>query len=71
MAPKAVSEVTIDLDPAIYEAQHVHAIYDTIASHFSSTRYKVMGHHLPIINSPDIIPVLAVAHYQQISLGAT
>ena len=47
MAPKAVSEVMIDLDPETYEAQNVHAIYDQIAGHFSSTRYKVTkGHHL-------------------------
>lgn len=24
-----------------YEAEHVHTVYDQIASHFSSTRYKV------------------------------
>jgi hypothetical protein len=24
-----------------YEAQHVHSVYEEIASHFSSTRYKV------------------------------
>jgi tRNA (uracil-5-)-methyltransferase TRM9 len=26
---------------ADYEAQHVHTVYEEIASHFSSTRYKV------------------------------
>jgi tRNA (uracil-5-)-methyltransferase TRM9 len=26
-----------------YEAQHVHSVYEEIASHFSSTRYKVCG----------------------------
>jgi tRNA (uracil-5-)-methyltransferase TRM9 len=26
---------------ADYEAQHVHSVYEEIASHFSSTRYKV------------------------------
>jgi hypothetical protein len=26
---------------AKYEEEHVHAVYDEIASHFSSTRYKV------------------------------
>lgn len=40
MAPKAVSEVEVDLDPETYETQNVHAIYDKIAGHFSSTRYK-------------------------------
>lgn len=26
---------------ASYEAKHVHSVYEEIASHFSSTRYKV------------------------------
>lgn len=26
---------------ADYEAEHVHSVYEEIASHFSSTRYKV------------------------------
>ncbi|KAH9005077.1 hypothetical protein EDB86DRAFT_3071671 [Lactarius hatsudake] len=37
------SEVTaavIDDNPAVYEHRHVHAVYDQIAPHFSSTRYK-------------------------------
>jgi tRNA (uracil-5-)-methyltransferase TRM9 len=29
-----------DLAPEKYEEQHVHEVYDQIASHFSSTRYK-------------------------------
>ncbi|KAF2128771.1 uracil-5--methyltransferase TRM9 [Dothidotthia symphoricarpi CBS 119687] len=29
-----------DADGASYEAQHVHSVYEEIASHFSSTRYK-------------------------------
>jgi len=50
MPPKVVSEVTIDLDPETYETQNVHVIYDQIASHFSSTRYKVTkGHHLTLL----------------------
>jgi len=49
MAPKVVSQVTIDLDPETYETQNVHVTYDQIASHFSSTRYKVtQGHHLTL-----------------------
>ena len=28
-------------DPEVYEQRHVHDIYQEIASHFSSTRYKV------------------------------
>lgn len=37
------SEVTaavVDDNPAVYEYRHVHAVYDQIAPHFSSTRYK-------------------------------
>ncbi|KAI9446525.1 hypothetical protein H4582DRAFT_1804959 [Lactarius indigo] len=37
------SEVTaavVDDNPAVYEHRHVHAVYDQIAPHFSSTRYK-------------------------------
>lgn len=29
------------LDSKVYESRHVHHVYDQIASHFSSTRYKV------------------------------
>ncbi|KAG2157318.1 hypothetical protein DEU56DRAFT_14367 [Suillus clintonianus] len=37
---KPVKSVTITDDPQAHEDQHVHAVYDQIASHFSSTRYK-------------------------------
>ncbi|KAG5639529.1 hypothetical protein H0H81_000674 [Sphagnurus paluster] len=40
MAPKAVVPAVVDCDPQTYEDKNVHAIYDEIASHFSSTRYK-------------------------------
>ncbi|KAF5386565.1 hypothetical protein D9615_001900 [Tricholomella constricta] len=40
MAPKAVAPAVVDEDPQAYEDKNVHAIYDEIASHFSSTRYK-------------------------------
>ena len=30
-----------DAHGADYEAAHVHTVYEEIASHFSSTRYKV------------------------------
>jgi hypothetical protein len=32
---------TSDAQGASYEAAHVHSVYEEIASHFSSTRYKV------------------------------
>jgi hypothetical protein len=39
--PKTVTPAQIEDDPQAHEDQHVHAVYDKIASHFSSTRYKV------------------------------
>ncbi|KAJ7109249.1 S-adenosyl-L-methionine-dependent methyltransferase [Mycena epipterygia] len=39
MAPAVISTSVSDL-PQNYEDTHVHQIYDHIASHFSSTRYK-------------------------------
>lgn len=36
-----VTSVSISEDPRIYEETHVHAVYEEIAPHFSSTRYKV------------------------------
>lgn len=38
--PKDVIPVVVGADPGTYEDVHVHAIYDDIADHFSSTRYK-------------------------------
>ncbi|KAI0046711.1 S-adenosyl-L-methionine-dependent methyltransferase [Auriscalpium vulgare] len=35
-----VTPAVIDDDPSAYETKHVHEVYDQIASHFSSTRYK-------------------------------
>ncbi|RXW21118.1 hypothetical protein EST38_g4736 [Candolleomyces aberdarensis] len=42
MPPRALEAVRIESneDPADFEAKNVHEIYDAIASHFSSTRYK-------------------------------
>ncbi|KAJ4488055.1 S-adenosyl-L-methionine-dependent methyltransferase [Lentinula aciculospora] len=40
MASRSVTSVTISEDPIAYENTHVHAIYEQIAPHFSSTRYK-------------------------------
>ena len=37
----AVTAVTVSDDPQVYEDAHVHSVYDEIAPHFSSTRYKV------------------------------
>ncbi|KIJ69233.1 hypothetical protein HYDPIDRAFT_24086 [Hydnomerulius pinastri MD-312] len=37
---KSVTPTVIADDPQVHEDQHVHAVYDQIASHFSSTRYK-------------------------------
>ncbi|SOV07804.1 uncharacterized protein UDID_07193 [Ustilago sp. UG-2017a] len=37
---KKPAETAASFDPLSYEQQNVHAIYETIAPHFSSTRYK-------------------------------
>lgn len=46
MAPAVISTSVSDL-PQNYEDTHVHQIYDHIASHFSSTRYKVSSYSMP------------------------
>jgi tRNA (uracil-5-)-methyltransferase TRM9 len=40
VAPKGDAPAHAPADPESYEAQHVHGVYDHIAPHFSSTRYK-------------------------------
>ncbi|KJA27512.1 hypothetical protein HYPSUDRAFT_942556 [Hypholoma sublateritium FD-334 SS-4] len=40
MAPRTLQSATVEGDPGVYEDQNVHMIYEEIASHFSSTRYK-------------------------------
>ncbi|KAG6874064.1 hypothetical protein C0995_006921 [Termitomyces sp. Mi166 len=40
MAPKVLESTLVSEDPLSYENENVHTIYDEIASHFSSTRYK-------------------------------
>ncbi|KAI0341573.1 S-adenosyl-L-methionine-dependent methyltransferase [Trametopsis cervina] len=40
MAPAVTATVVDGADPQNYEDEHVHAVYDQIAPHFSSTRYK-------------------------------
>ncbi|KAJ3906444.1 hypothetical protein F5879DRAFT_1069556 [Lentinula edodes] len=40
MAPRSVTSATISEDPLAYEEKHVHSVYEQIAPHFSSTRYK-------------------------------
>ncbi len=41
MAPRVLQSTTVEGDPEAYEDQNVHMIYEEIATHFSSTRYKV------------------------------
>ncbi|KAF9036602.1 hypothetical protein BJ165DRAFT_1354452 [Panaeolus papilionaceus] len=40
MPPKTLEATEVDGDPGLFEEQNVHEIYDEIADHFSSTRYK-------------------------------
>jgi tRNA (uracil-5-)-methyltransferase TRM9 len=41
MPPRTLETVIIEGKPELYEDLNVHAIYDEIAPHFASTRYKV------------------------------
>ena len=42
MAETSVTSVTVGFTtPEQHELDHVHSVYDRIADHFSSTRYKV------------------------------
>jgi tRNA (uracil-5-)-methyltransferase TRM9 len=41
MAETPVTSVTAGFTPEQHELDHVHSVYDRIADHFSSTRYKV------------------------------
>lgn len=38
--PAAVTAANVSDDPQKYEIEHVHSVYEEIAPHFSSTRYK-------------------------------
>lgn len=44
MPTRSVTPAQIVDEPQAHEDQHVHAVYDQIASHFSSTRYKVSSY---------------------------
>lgn len=52
MAPKVLESALVKEDPQSYENENVHAIYDEIASHFSSTRYKVSAPVFNFLPSP-------------------
>jgi len=41
MPTAKVTVAVVDDEPQSYEEKHVHAVYDQIAAHFSSTRHKV------------------------------
>lgn len=57
MAPRNVTTAVVAEDPQTYEDLHVHSVYDEIAPHFSSTRYKVstLGYR-PVYNIPISFP---------------
>jgi tRNA (uracil-5-)-methyltransferase TRM9 len=46
--PRTVTPATISETPQDHEDLHVHVVYDQIASHFSSTRYKVCPYFLNV-----------------------
>jgi tRNA (uracil-5-)-methyltransferase TRM9 len=47
--PSEVTATFVNDDAEAYEQRHVHAVYDHIASHFSSTRYKVVTNPLVLL----------------------
>ncbi len=57
-------DIPSDTDPQAHENEHVHAVYEQIASHFSSTRYKVftLPHEKPT-NSPNTKPWPIIAKF--------
>jgi hypothetical protein len=68
MSSRAVATTIVDEDPHNYEEKHVHAVYDEIASHFSSTRYKVSSDNaFSLITTT---PFLAVAHHRSVHFGS-
>lgn len=69
MGSRNVTGVEVTQDPQAYEDTHVHAVYDQIAPHFSSTRYKVSQIVRGHISSSNFSP--AVAHNRPVSLWYT
>lgn len=66
MAARTVSIAVVDEDPQEYEDKNVHAIYDEIAVHFSSTRYKVSL--CPYLLISTTLSLTALAHNHCIHL---
>ena len=67
MPANPVSAVTVSDDPRVYEDKHVHAVYNEIAPHFSSTRYKVCTDAEAFLKVNDLHNLLALAHHRTIS----
>jgi hypothetical protein len=66
MPSAQVAVAFVDEDPSAYEAKHVHQVYDQIASHFSSTRYKVRVRS-PVWLTPNLIACPALANHITLS----
>ncbi|KIM80711.1 hypothetical protein PILCRDRAFT_9162 [Piloderma croceum F 1598] len=57
MPKTSVTPAQIENNPQAHEDQHVHAVYDKIASHFSSTRYKpwpIIAHFLSTLSTGSV-----------------
>lgn len=67
MNSRAVTATVVNNDPCNYEEENVHAVYDEIASHFSSTRYKVSSNNTtPLMATTTKYPGLAMAHHRSV-----
>lgn len=53
-----------------YEDRHVHQVYEQIASHFSSTRYKVIRIYPPPKQATQVADRPALAHHRALPPGS-
>jgi len=67
MAPRVLEPAMVEGKPEVYEDENVHAIYNEIATHFSSTRYKVNFSPISLWSFSKNVRI-AMAYNHQISL---
>lgn len=68
MAPRNVTTAVVAEDPQTYEDLHVHSVYDEIAPHFSSTRYKVSTFACRPVYKTTTDLILAMAHHRRLPI---
>ena len=58
-----------DKDPLVYEREHVHQVYDAIAPHFSSTRYRPWPHVRDFVQ--DYVAGVIAAHNSKVTAASS